>query len=127
MAAKPLDKIPLETSALKGCRLPTRNGSRRRGLRRGRRGDVIEVRDGSLYRNGKRITEPYLKDQYINSDWKLVHYVHARYGELARLVEQVDHRHLLAGLEELNLRQREYEQQEHARSQRERHDSPHPP
>lgn len=47
-------------------------------------GDVIEVRDGSLYRNGKRITEPYLKDPYINSDWKLVHYTgpYARWKDL---------------------------------------------
>ncbi|MEA2551888.1 MAG: signal peptidase [Fimbriimonadaceae bacterium] len=37
-------------------------------------GDVVEVHDGSLFRNGKKLEEPYLRDQGMMNDWKLVHY-----------------------------------------------------
>lgn len=36
-------------------------------------GDVVEVRDGKLYRNGKAIDEPYVHES-IHSDFKLVEY-----------------------------------------------------
>lgn len=37
-------------------------------------GDLIEVKGGQLHRNGEAISEPFLADQFINSDWKLVQY-----------------------------------------------------
>ncbi len=37
-------------------------------------GDVVEVREGRLYRNGQIIDEPYLKDPEMRFDWKLVKY-----------------------------------------------------
>lgn len=39
-------------------------------------GDVVTVKDGSVYRNGVKLVEPYLNDEnhYIRSDWKLVRY-----------------------------------------------------
>ena len=41
-------------------------------------GDVVEVRDGRLYRNGKLVEEPYLKDSLMSFDWKLVKYTGVR-------------------------------------------------
>lgn len=35
-------------------------------------GQVIEVREGSLYRDGKRVEEPYLREKQIRFDFKLV-------------------------------------------------------
>lgn len=37
-------------------------------------GQVIEVRDGSLYRDGKKIDEPFLREKQIRFDFKLVDY-----------------------------------------------------
>jgi signal peptidase I len=37
-------------------------------------GDVVEVKYGALYRNGKRVEEPYLKDQNFFGAFKLVDY-----------------------------------------------------
>lgn len=34
----------------------------------GRPGDVIEVKDGAVFRNGKRLREPYLLEDYIGYD-----------------------------------------------------------
>lgn len=41
-------------------------------------GDVVEVKEGKLYRNGSVINEPYLKDPEMNFDWKLVKYTGVR-------------------------------------------------
>ncbi len=43
----------------------------------GKPGDVVEVKDGHVLRNGVVLSEPYLSpaNQYVNNDWKLVHYV----------------------------------------------------
>ena len=41
-------------------------------------GQVIEVRGGKMYRDGKVVDEPYLKDQTMNFDWKLVKYTGTR-------------------------------------------------
>lgn len=35
-------------------------------------GDVIEVKDGAVYRNGKRLNEPYINEPYINYDMEPV-------------------------------------------------------
>lgn len=35
-------------------------------------GDLIEVKNGILWRNGKEVNEPYLKDKIANHDFKLV-------------------------------------------------------
>lgn len=42
----------------------------------GKPGDLVEVRDGHVFRNGVQLQEPYLSplNQYVNNDWKLVHY-----------------------------------------------------
>lgn len=42
----------------------------------GKPGDVVQVKDGHVVRNGEQLTEPYLSplNQYMNNDWKLVHY-----------------------------------------------------
>jgi signal peptidase I len=39
-------------------------------------GDLVEVKDGKLWRNGKPVAEPYLSDpnRYIKNFYKLVHY-----------------------------------------------------
>jgi signal peptidase I len=37
-------------------------------------GDVVEVQNGGLYRNGSKIVEPYLKDNPFDGAFKLVHY-----------------------------------------------------
>lgn len=37
-------------------------------------GDVVEIRDGKLYRNGQPVDEPYLRDPVMTFDWKLVKY-----------------------------------------------------
>jgi len=37
-------------------------------------GDLVEVKDGVLWRNGQEVTEKYLKDKRANHDWKLVKY-----------------------------------------------------
>ncbi len=37
-------------------------------------GDIIEVRDGFLFVNGKRFYEPYLNEPVMNVNFKLVHY-----------------------------------------------------
>lgn len=41
-------------------------------------GDVVEVREGKLYRNGLPAAEPYLKDADMDFDWKLVKYTGVR-------------------------------------------------
>jgi len=41
-------------------------------------GQVIEVRGGKLYRNGRVVNEPYLKDPVMLFDWKLVKYTGVR-------------------------------------------------
>jgi signal peptidase I len=38
-------------------------------------GDVVEVKDGVLWRNGKACTEKYVNLPPMELDWKLVHYV----------------------------------------------------
>ncbi len=40
----------------------------------GKPGDVIEIREGELYRNGQKVSEPYLKDPRAESDFRLVQY-----------------------------------------------------
>jgi signal peptidase I len=42
----------------------------------GKPGDLVEVKDGQVVRNGVRLSEPYLSpaNQYVNNDWKLVYY-----------------------------------------------------
>ncbi len=37
-------------------------------------GDLIEVKDGKLWRNGQAVNEPYLKDPFASHDFKLVKY-----------------------------------------------------
>ena len=41
-------------------------------------GQVIEVRGGRLYRDGKAVNEPYLHDPEMTFDWKLVKYTGVR-------------------------------------------------
>jgi signal peptidase I len=40
----------------------------------GKEGDVVEIKEGHLYRNGQKVNEPYLKEPYILYDFKLVKY-----------------------------------------------------
>jgi signal peptidase I len=40
----------------------------------GKPGDVVEVRDGIVVRNGQKLDEPYVNEPPIKGDWKLVHY-----------------------------------------------------
>ena len=38
----------------------------------GMEGDTIEVKDGYLYRNGEKIEEPFIRDGYMESDFKKI-------------------------------------------------------
>lgn len=42
----------------------------------GKPGDLVEVRDGHVFRNGVMLVEPYLSvaNVYVQNDWKLVYY-----------------------------------------------------
>jgi signal peptidase I len=40
----------------------------------GKPGDVVEVKDGTMYRNGKPCAEPYINEPPMKLNWKLVHY-----------------------------------------------------
>lgn len=46
-------------------------------------GDVVEVRDGKLWRNGSAVDEPYLREAKIDLDWKLIHYTGSARPDLA--------------------------------------------
>lgn len=37
-------------------------------------GDLIELKNGVVYRNGKVLKEPYVSEQMMPQNWKLVHY-----------------------------------------------------
>ena len=36
----------------------------------GKPGDTLEYRDGEMYRNGQRISEPYIKEEMKGNSWK---------------------------------------------------------
>ena len=40
----------------------------------GKPGDLVEVKDGFAWRNGQKLTEPYVNATQIDFTWKLVHY-----------------------------------------------------
>ncbi len=40
----------------------------------GKPGDVVEVKGGAVFRNGKQLNEPYINNPPMENDWKLVHY-----------------------------------------------------
>lgn len=36
----------------------------------GKPGDTLECRDGAMYRNGRKISEPYIKEKMNDKEWK---------------------------------------------------------